>query len=154
MLVTENQGIVMEKLEVQKMTERKRGKGRKQKAKLNRTIREQGWYTLKNMIQQKSSAQGKAVIEVDPAFTSQKCSACGHTDAKNRTTQAIFICQKCGHTENADVNAAKNILAAGHAATARGGDVRPQEPIPSGVAMVAASVKREPIWSQLNLFGN
>ncbi|MGH3380763.1 MAG: zinc ribbon domain-containing protein [Actinoallomurus sp.] len=56
------------------------------------------------------------VERIDPAFTSQICHACGHHDAKNRQSQAIFRCRACGH---ADVNAAKNI-AAGHAVTARG----------------------------------
>jgi transposase len=38
---------------------------------------------------------------------------CGCIDEMNRQTQANFECQNCGHSENADVNAAKNILAAG-----------------------------------------
>jgi transposase len=46
---------------------------------------------------------------VDPAYTSQQCSACGYIDKGNRKTQAEFVCLKCNHTENADVNAAKNI---------------------------------------------
>lgn len=35
---------------------------------------------------------------------------CGHAEADNRPMQAVFHCQACGHTENADTNAAKNIL--------------------------------------------
>ena len=45
----------------------------------------------------------------------------GHTDKGNRKNQAVFCCLSCGYTSNADVNAAKNILAAGHAVTGRGG---------------------------------
>jgi putative transposase len=56
-----------------------------------------------------------------PAFTSQRCSACGHVDAKSRESQARFACTACGIADHADVNAARNI-AAGHAVTARGGD--------------------------------
>ena len=46
-------------------------------------------------------------------FTSQKCSCCGHTEKRNRLSQSRFVCQQCGFEENADVNAAKNILACG-----------------------------------------
>ena len=51
-----------------------------------------------------------SVFQVDPKFTSQRCSACGHTEAGNRPSQELFCCLKCGHTENADVIDAKNIL--------------------------------------------
>jgi putative transposase len=60
------------------------------------------------------------VEKVSPAFTSQRCSACGHVDAKSRESQAVFACTACGFACNADVNAARNI-AAGHAVTAREG---------------------------------
>ena len=39
-------------------------------------------------------------------------SACGHTEPGNRSSQELFCCLQCGHSENADVNAAKNILKA------------------------------------------
>ena len=45
---------------------------------------------------------------VCPAYTSQRCFKCGHTERDNRNGE-VFLCQKCGHTDNADVNAAKNI---------------------------------------------
>ena len=61
------------------------------------------------------------VEKVRPAFTSQRCSACGHVDADSRESQPRFVCTACGFAGNADVNAAINI-AAGHAVTARGGD--------------------------------
>ena len=61
------------------------------------------------------------VDKINPAFTSQRCSACGYVDAKSRESQAQFACTACGFTDHADVNAARNI-AAGHAVTARGGD--------------------------------
>ena len=58
--------------------------------------------------------------KIKPAFTSQRCSACGQVDGKSRESQAVFRCTACGFACNADVNAARNI-AAGHAVTARGG---------------------------------
>lgn len=47
---------------------------------------------------------------VPPAYTSQRCHACGHTERGNRPTRDAFRCLSCGHTDNADLNAAKNIL--------------------------------------------
>jgi putative transposase len=70
---------------------------------------------------------------VPPQYTSQRCSCCGHVDAANRPSQERFVCVSCGHEAHADVNAAKNILAAGHAVLACG------EPAQSG-----HSVKQEP----------
>ena len=55
-----------------------------------------------------------------PHYTSQTCNQCGSVDKANRKTQSIFKCQQCGHEDNADVNAALNILAAGNTATGRG----------------------------------
>jgi putative transposase len=60
------------------------------------------------------------VEKINPAFTSQRCSACGQVDPKSRESQAVFWCIACGYACHADVNAARNI-AAGHAVTARGG---------------------------------
>ena len=61
------------------------------------------------------------VEKISPAFTSQRCSACGHVDSESRESQARFVCTVCGFACNADVNAARNI-AAGYVVTARGGD--------------------------------
>lgn len=46
---------------------------------------------------------------VPPAYTSQRCHACGHTERANRDGE-VFLCRKCGFTDNADINAARNIL--------------------------------------------
>src|SRR5664279_5385038 len=48
-----------------------------------------------------------------PQYTSQKCSECGRVEADNRSSQSVFHCKACGHTENADTNAAKNVLREG-----------------------------------------
>ncbi|MFF5210999.1 zinc ribbon domain-containing protein [Streptosporangium sp. NPDC000396] len=62
------------------------------------------------------------VVRVNPAYTSQRCSACGIVDPKSRQSQAAFRCRSCGYVGNADVNAARNIHhAAGHAVSAREG---------------------------------
>ncbi|WP_344135541.1 transposase [Luedemannella flava] len=63
---------------------------------------------------------GATVVKVNPAYTSQTCNACGHVARESRESQAVFRCVACGHRAHADVNAAKNILAAGLAVTGRG----------------------------------
>jgi putative transposase len=88
------------------------------KSGLNKAILDQGWSEFKRQLTYKQLWRGGKVILVSPHNTSRKCSACGHIDALNRSTQAKFLCLKCSYRDNADVNAAKNILAAGHAVLA------------------------------------
>jgi IS605 OrfB family transposase len=64
---------------------------------------------LREFISYKAARAGVPVVLVDPAYTSQGCSACGYVDRKNRKTRNLFWCRACGHTEPADTNAAKNI---------------------------------------------
>jgi putative transposase len=116
--------IRVEDLRVTSMTRSARGTpdapGRNvsQKSGLNREILRSGWGLLVRRLEDKASGR---VEKVSPAFTSQRCSACGHIAAESRKSQALFACVACGYACNADVNAARNI-AAGHAVTARGGD--------------------------------
>ena len=67
----------------------------------------------------KQQWRGGIVVLVPPQYTSQKCSKCGHIHADNRPSQAVFYCQACGYTEDADTNAAKNILGEGLSLLAR-----------------------------------
>jgi transposase len=93
------------------------GRNVRAKAGLNRGILRSGWGLLVHRLADKAPGR---VEKVNPAFTSQRCSACGQVDPKSRESQAVFRCTACGYAANADVNAAINI-AAGHAVTARGG---------------------------------
>ena len=90
--------------------------GRASKRGLARAISDAGWGSFRLMLGQKAERYGRELRLVNPAFTSQRCSCCGHIEKANRKSQAEFKCLSCGHAENADVNAAKNILAAGQAA--------------------------------------
>lgn len=115
--------IRIEDLRVANMTRSARGTtdkpGRNVRAKagLNRSILAGGWSMFATRLEHKAPGR---VEKVNPAFSSQRCSACGHIARENRKSQALFRCVACGHTSNADVNAACNI-AAGHAVIARGG---------------------------------
>jgi putative transposase len=78
-------------------------------------------------------------VAIDPRNTSRTCASCGHVSAENRKTQAVFWCVRCRHAADADVNAARNILAAGHAVLACGeraqsGPSMKQEPTVSEAA--------------------
>ena len=86
------------------------GKMVKQKSGLNRSILEMGWGKFVGQLEYKAEWKGGEVVKVDPKNTSRMCSVCGHVAAESRTTQAKFKCVQCGHQENADVNASKNIL--------------------------------------------
>jgi putative transposase len=123
--------IRVEDLRVQNMTRSARGTvenpGRnvRQKAGLNRGILGSGWGLLVERLEDKAPGR---VEKVNPRFTSQRCSACGHIAAENRKSQAVFACVACKFACNADVNAAKNI-AAGRAVTARGGSGKLSRPV-------------------------
>jgi IS605 OrfB family transposase len=64
---------------------------------------------LRAFISYKAQLSGLPLVFVDPAYTSQRCSACGHTERRNRKSQAEFCCVVCGHAAPADYNAAINI---------------------------------------------
>jgi putative transposase len=115
--------IHIEALDVRGMTRSARGTveqpGRQvaQKRSLNRGISRSGWGLFAARLQHKACGR---VEQVAAAYTSQRCSACGHIAPGNHKSQAVFECEAYNAGPyNADVNAARNI-AAGRAVTARG----------------------------------
>ena len=127
--------IVIEDLKVSNMSKSAKGTaerpGRNIRAKsgLNRSILDQGWYEMRRQLEYKQLWRGGQVLAIPPAYTSQRCACCGHTAKENRQTQSKFVCQVCGYTENADINGARNILAAGHAVLACGEMVQSGRPL-------------------------
>lgn len=107
------------------------GKNVRAKSGLNKAILDQGWGIFRLQLEYKMAWTGGMLLKIAPGYTSQKCNRCGHIDASNRSKQESFCCMKCGYEENADLNAAHNILAAGLAVIAR------------GEMALAASVKQE-----------
>ncbi len=151
-MLSKNQAIiVVEKLKVGNMsrsgkgTEKKPGRNVRAKSGLNRAILDQGWGKFLRQLSYKQERRGGLLISVNPHYTSQMCNCCGFVDSSNRKSQADFKCIACGHEDHADVNAAKNILAAGHAVFACGEELRPT---PSK-AVKASSMKQEPFLGQL-----
>jgi putative transposase len=82
------------------------------KAGLNREILSAGWGQLLRMVAYKAEEAGRQVIAVDPRRTSQTCHRCGLVDRDNRDG-TVFRCTGCGHSDHADINAARNIHRAG-----------------------------------------
>jgi len=96
-------GIALEDLKG--IRERVRVRGTEQRA------RHSNWAfgQLRQFVSYKAQRAGVRVSVVDPRYTSQRCSVCGHTERANRRTQADFWCVVCGHASGADYNAAINI---------------------------------------------
>jgi putative transposase len=97
--------VTLEELNVVGMTRKGRGK-----RGLNRSILEQGWSAFERVLSYKLEERGGTLIKINPAFTSQECSACGVIDKRSRESQASFACRHCGFADHADTNAAKVIL--------------------------------------------
>ncbi len=125
--ITKRFGVIaIEDLQVKNMTASAKGdtenhgKNVAQKSGLNRSILDVGFGELRRQLEYKSQRAGSILIPVKAHYTSQTCSACGCVSKENRQSQAEFVCVDCGHTENADTNAAKNIKASGLARQAEG----------------------------------
>jgi putative transposase len=109
--------VVCEKLNISNMTKRPKAKqdpstgawlvnGASRKAGLNKSILNVGWGRILNFISYKLRERDKLLIQIPSAYSSQECVSCRYISPKNRQTQDIFCCIGCGHTANADFNAA------------------------------------------------
>jgi IS605 OrfB family transposase len=74
-----------------------------------RVLHSWAFFQLRAFIAYKAALAGVRVAVVNPAYTSQTCSRCGHCEKANRTSQAKFLCVSCGYSAHADLNAAENI---------------------------------------------
>ncbi|WP_406497545.1 transposase [Streptomyces sp. NBC_00846] len=120
-LVRENQTLVIEDLTVCNMVKNHT---------LARAISDASWSEFRSMLEYKAAWYGREVIAVDRWFPSSKlCSACGTLAEKMPLNVRTWTCD-CGTTHDRDVNAAKNLLAAGLAVTVCGAGVRPQRSSP------------------------
>ena len=110
--------IAYEALRVSNMTRSAKGsveqpgKNVRAKQSLNREILSQRWSVLRDMLEYKGGAQGRTLVAVDPAYTSQACSRCGWIDASARRGKR-YACSACGLTIDADLNASRTILLRG-----------------------------------------
>lgn len=106
---------------------------------LARVISDCGWGEFRRQLQYKTAKHGRHLIVIDRWYPSSKtCSACGHLLAELSLNTRTWQCPSCGTRHDRDINAAKNILAAGQAVSACGADVRQ-----SGSSRVRSAVKQE-----------
>ncbi|WP_405474964.1 RNA-guided endonuclease InsQ/TnpB family protein [Streptomyces sp. NBC_00009] len=135
-LVRDNQTLVIEDLTVRNMVKNR---------KLARAISDAAWSQFRSMLEYKAAWYGREVIAVDRWFPSSKlCSTCGTLADKMPLSVRTWTCD-CGTTHDRDVNAAKNLLAAGRAVAACGAGVRPQRSSPSGQSAMKQEIsRREP----------
>ncbi|MFH1338477.1 MAG: transposase [Candidatus Omnitrophota bacterium] len=136
--------IVMEDLKTHNMarsakgTKENPGKNVKAKSSLNRSILDQGWYTFQNHLSYKLTWRGAQLVLIPPMNTSTECRKCHLIAKENRKTQDLFHCIRCGHIEDAHLNASINILVKGLKTLAAGHAV-----IACGVETVVSTAKQE-----------
>jgi len=130
-LVRDHDVIVIEDLAVRNMVRNR---------SLAKAISDCGWGEFRRQLGYKAAKAGRHLIVIDRWYPSSKtCSACGHLLPSLSLSARHWTCPSCGTRHDRDVNAAQNILAAGLAVTACGGDVRH-----SGSSRVQSPVKQEP----------
>ena len=116
-LINENQVIAIESLSVSNMQKNRR---------LSKSISDAGWSEFVRQLEYKAHWYGRELIGIDKWYPSTKrCSECGYTVPKMPLNVRQWACPECGVIHDRDVNAARNVLAAGLAASARGEAVSP-----------------------------
>ena len=136
-LVREHDVIVIEDLNVSGMVRNRH---------MARVISDCGWGEFRRQLAYKCERYGRRLVIIDRWYPSSRtCSACGHLLADLSLSARQWRCPSCGARHDRDINAAKNILAAGHAA-ARGspGDACGADVRHSGSSRVRSAVKQEP----------
>ncbi|MFB7993153.1 RNA-guided endonuclease InsQ/TnpB family protein [Streptomyces sp. NPDC056002] len=135
-LVRDNQTLVIEDLTVRNMVKNRR---------LARAISDAAWSQFRSMLEYKAAWYGREVIAIDRWFPSSKlCSSCGALADEMPLSVRTWTCE-CGTIHDRDVNAAKNLLAAGRAVAACGAGVRPQRSSPGGQSATKQETsRREP----------
>jgi putative transposase len=147
-LADTNALVALENLKTKQMTKSAKGTidepgcNVKAKSGLNRAILAKG-HQFNLALESAARYSGTRVVKVPAAYTSQRCSVCGQVDPKSRESQAVFRCTGCSYRGHADVNAARNILAAGLAVTACEDQTRPAGP--------ARAPKQEPAGNREEL---
>ena len=116
-LINENQVIAVESLSVSNMQKNRH---------LSKSIGDASWSEFLRQLEYKAHWYGRELIGIDRWYPSSKrCSDCGHTVPKMPLNVRQWTCPECGSEHDRDVNAARNVLAAGLAVSALGESVSP-----------------------------
>ncbi|WP_405137294.1 RNA-guided endonuclease InsQ/TnpB family protein [Nocardia sp. NBC_01388] len=144
-LVRENQTLVIEDLTVRNMMKNR---------KLSRSISDASWRQFRTMLEYKAEWYGRTVVVVDRWLPSSKlCSDCGTSVDSMPLRVRLWTCRQCGVTHDRDVNAAKNILAAGLAVSACGAGVRPRRSTARGQSATKQESQSARVGVPSNSFG-
>lgn len=116
-LINENQVIAIESLAVSNMQKNRH---------LAKSISDASWAEFVRQLEYKAHWYGRTLVGIDRWYPSSKrCSDCGHTVSKLPLSVREWVCPECGATHDRDINAARNVLAAGLAVSAHGESVSP-----------------------------
>ena len=109
--------------------------------KLALAISDSAWSELIRQLDYKCRWYGRNLIKIDQWFpTSKRCNSCGYIVEKMPLNIRDWICPNCGYSHDRDVNASKNILAAGLAVSVCGASVRPEQ----SKSVKATAMKQKP----------
>jgi len=116
-IIRENQVVCVESLSVKNML---------QNHTLAKAISDVGWSEFVRQLEYKAKWYGRMLVKIDKFYPSSKrCCACGHILESLTLDIRFWTCSECGAVHDRDINAAKNVLAAGLAVSASGEMVRP-----------------------------
>ncbi|MGB7892353.1 MAG: transposase, partial [Microcoleus sp.] len=117
-IIKRSDAVVVEDLQIQNMMKRckpvksESGRflpnGQSAKRGLNSSIADASWYALTQKLEYLAVKSGKKLYRVNPRHTSQTCSKCKHIDKDSRNGEK-FICTNCGHIDDANLQAARNV---------------------------------------------
>ncbi len=115
--IRENQTICIEDLAVKNMVKN---------PKLAKGISDVGWSEFTRQLEYKAAWYGRTLVKIDKWYPSSKrCHSCGHVLDSLSLDERFWLCPECKTFHDRDINAAKNVLAAGLAVSACGEAVRP-----------------------------
>jgi IS605 OrfB family transposase len=111
------------------------------KVRHNQRAKQSSWAfnQLRSFITYKAQIAGVPVLLVNPQYTSQRCSQCGHIEKANRKSQSEFVCRACVHSSNADFNGALNIRLLGRGQSAYGSDFSFEKSVTSPPALAVGN---------------
>ena len=133
-IIRENQTICVESLRVKAMVRH---------PTLAQAVSDVGWGELVRQLTYKAAWYGRALVAVDKWYPSSKrCSDCGHVLSSLSLDTRRWTCPECGSVHDRDVNAAKNVLAAGLAVSACGEAIRPGRVRPDSARLTEAGIPR------------
>ena len=116
-LINENQVIAVESLSVSNMQKNRC---------LSKSIADASWSEFLRQLEYKAKWYGRELVGIDKWYPSSKrCSDCGYTMPKMPLNVRQWTCPECGSIHDRDVNAARNVLAAGLAVSAHREAVSP-----------------------------